>query len=110
MLADDPEHRPTPSLLMDPTAARARRVASRPPAAASRPLVLNDIPVFDSQTLAYAMLGDEKKSVQALRSDIGHHLAASRPGRRGDGLDHRGTGPRPDRGRPGQGRAATRFC
>ncbi len=70
MLADDPEHRPTPSLLLDPTAARARRVAARPPRRSQRPLVLNDIPVFDAPTLGYALLADEKKSVQALRSDI----------------------------------------
>lgn len=70
MLADDPDHRPTPSLLMDPTAARARRVAARPARRSQRPLVLNDVPVFDAQTLGYALLADEKKSVQALRSDI----------------------------------------
>lgn len=70
MLADDPEHRPLPTLLMDPTAARARRVAARPARRSQRPLILNDIPVFDSQTLGYALLADEKKSVLALRSDI----------------------------------------
>ena len=37
MLAEDPEHRPTPTLLRDPASARGRRVAARPPRRAQRP-------------------------------------------------------------------------
>ena len=40
MLAEDPEHRPTPTLLLDPASARGRRVAARPPRRAQRPIVL----------------------------------------------------------------------
>lgn len=70
MLAEEPEHRPPPSLLLDPSAARARRVAARPPRRSQRPLMLNEIPVFESQTLAFALMLDEKKSVQALRGEV----------------------------------------
>ena len=70
MLADDPEHRSQPRLLMDPTAARARRIAARPPRRSQRPLMLSDMAVFDARMLAYALTIDEKKSVQALRSGL----------------------------------------
>jgi hypothetical protein len=68
MLAEDPDHRPQPSLLLDPANARARRVAARPPRRSQRPLMLGDIAVFDARTLGYAMLKEDKKAVQALRS------------------------------------------
>ena len=68
MLAEDPDHRPPPELLLDPANARAppRR---RPPArgAARRPLMLGDIAVFDARTLGFALLKDDKKAFQALR-------------------------------------------
>jgi eukaryotic-like serine/threonine-protein kinase len=40
MLAEDPEHRPTPMLLLDPASARGRRVAARPPRRAQRSIIL----------------------------------------------------------------------
>lgn len=55
MLAEDPEHRPSPSLLADPPAARARRLAARPPRRAKRPLDLGGIEAWDSRVLGYAM-------------------------------------------------------
>jgi hypothetical protein len=68
MLAEDPEHRPPPSLLLDPANARARRVAARPARRSQRPLMLGDMAVFDARTLGLAMLKDDKKAIQALRS------------------------------------------
>jgi eukaryotic-like serine/threonine-protein kinase len=70
MLAEDPDHRPPPSLLLDPANARARRVAARPARRSQRPLMLGDIAVFDARTLGYALLKDEKKAIQALRSGM----------------------------------------
>lgn len=70
MLAEDPEHRTQPKLLMDPSSARSRRVAARPPRRSQRPLMLNDIAVFDARTLAYALSTDEKKATQALRNGV----------------------------------------
>ncbi len=70
MLAEDPEHRPQPKLLIDPSNARSRRIAARPPRRSQRPLMLNDIAVFDARTLAYALSTDEKKAIQALRNGI----------------------------------------
>jgi hypothetical protein len=55
MLAEDPEHRPTPALLLDPAAARARRVAARPPRRAQRPLEFGGVPVWDARQLAFAL-------------------------------------------------------
>ncbi|MFO1028254.1 MAG: hypothetical protein U1E70_24020 [Acetobacteraceae bacterium] len=70
MLADDPDHRSPARLLMDPTTARARRVAARPPRRSQRPLILNDIAVFDARMLAYALARDERKSILALRAGV----------------------------------------
>lgn len=69
MLAEESEHRPTPALLLDPAAARARRVAARMPRRAQIPLVIGDMTVSHVRGLAYALLRDEKKGIQALRSE-----------------------------------------
>jgi hypothetical protein len=68
MLADDPDHRSPARLLMDPTTARARRVAARPPRRSLRPLSLNDVSIYDARSLAYSLSRDERKSVLALRA------------------------------------------
>jgi hypothetical protein len=68
MLAEDPEHRPPPALLADPVAARARRVAARPPRRGQRPLDLAGGPVWDARTLAYAMAVDPDAGGRLLRS------------------------------------------
>jgi hypothetical protein len=73
MLAEDPEHRPPPSLLLDPANARARRVAARPARRSQRPLMLGDLAVHDARTLGYALLKDEKKAIQALRTGTVTH-------------------------------------
>jgi len=67
MLAEDPEHRPTPTLLMDPGVARSRRVAARPPRRAQRALPVGSIPVWDARTLAYAIGTDAEQGIGALR-------------------------------------------
>ncbi len=68
MLAEDPEHRPPPALLLDPIAARGRRVAARPPHRAPRPLKLGHTQVWDARGLAYAIGRDPDVSMQAMRS------------------------------------------
>ncbi len=68
MLAEDPEHRPTPTLLTDPGVARSRRVAARPPPRAQRALPVGSIAVWDSRTLAYAVATDAEQGIAALRS------------------------------------------
>ncbi len=70
MLAEDPDHRPLPNLLLDHASLRSRRVAARPARRSQRPLVINDIAVFDSRTLAYALFSDEKKAIQFLRNGL----------------------------------------
>ncbi len=70
MLAEDPEHRPVPTLLLDPAAIRGRRVAARPARRSQAPLMLNDSAIFDARTLAFALLTDEKKAVQFLRNGL----------------------------------------
>lgn len=68
MLAEDPEHRPPPALLLDPIAARGRRVAARPPHRASRPLKLGQSQIWDARGLAFAIGRDPNAAMQAIRS------------------------------------------
>lgn len=68
MLAEDPEHRPPPTLLLDPIAARGRRVAARPPHRAPRPLRLGASQVWDARGLAFAIGREPDAAVQAMRS------------------------------------------
>src|SRR5690242_7529855 len=67
MLAEDPEHRPPPSLLSDPAAARGRRVAARPPRRAQRPMMLAGSQAHGARTLAYAISRAPEEGVRALR-------------------------------------------
>lgn len=55
MLADDPEHRPSPALLGNPAAARARRVATRPPRRAQRPIDFEGEAIWNTRVLAHAI-------------------------------------------------------
>ncbi len=68
MLAEDPEHRPPPSLLLDPISAGGRRVAARPPRKAQRPLMVGSTPIWDSRTLAYAIGGNPGEGLAVMRS------------------------------------------
>ncbi|HEX5325108.1 MAG TPA: hypothetical protein VFW75_00430, partial [Acetobacteraceae bacterium] len=51
MLAEDPEHRPSPALLTEPSAARARKVAARPPRQAQRAMQIAGHPVANARLL-----------------------------------------------------------
>ena len=55
MLAEDPEHRPSPVLLQRPEQARARRVAARPPRRAQLPLNIGGRDVWSARSLAHAL-------------------------------------------------------
>jgi hypothetical protein len=67
MLAEDPEHRPTPTLLLDPASARGRRVAARPPRRAQRPITLASGEVWDARSLAYMLATDPDQALNAVR-------------------------------------------
>ena len=86
MLAEDPEHRPTPTLLLDPASARGRRVAARPPRRAPQDLVETrqapvDIDVvgnklfrqlqFSQSIVAPASIGIKNAEVQMSTLDLG---------------------------------------
>ena len=68
MLAEDPEHRPAPALLADPVAARARRVAARPPPRAQRALEIGARLVSTARTAALALAEDPDQAIRLLRS------------------------------------------
>ncbi len=68
MLAEDPEHRPSPALLLDPGVARSRRVAARPPRRAQRALPVGNAAVWDARSLAHALNAEPDQGIGALRS------------------------------------------
>jgi hypothetical protein len=55
MLAEDPEHRPPPKLLLNPEQARARRIAARPPRRAHAPLNIGGQLVYTARELSSAL-------------------------------------------------------
>ncbi len=82
MLAEDPEHRPGAALLMDPVAARTRRVAARPARRAQRRFRFGDPPpaddiarihdpnagtISDARQLAYELATHPLPGLAALR-------------------------------------------
>lgn len=67
MLAEDPEHRPTPALLRDPASARGRRVAARPASRAPRPFKIGQTMVWNNRTLAMAMALEPAEAVTAIQ-------------------------------------------
>ncbi len=70
MLAEDPEHRPPPALLTDLSAARARRVATRPVRRAQRPVDLGRGILWEPRSLAYAMAREPEEAASALRQGV----------------------------------------
>jgi hypothetical protein len=87
MLAEDPEHRPLPSLLTDPAAARARRVAARPPRRGQRAFAVGQQTAWNARALAYALACDPEQAVRHLRNggvdrwvrrDLGDSVLATR--------------------------------
>jgi hypothetical protein len=73
MVAEDPEHRPAPALLLDPASARGRRVANRPPRRAQRSMLLGDAEVWDGRSLAFALAVEPDQGVQSLRTGVVEH-------------------------------------
>jgi len=67
MLAEDPDHRPTPSLLLAPDQARARRLATRPPRRAQRPLDMPGQIIWTPRQLAYALATQPERGVAIIR-------------------------------------------
>jgi hypothetical protein len=66
MLAEDPDHRPTPAMLANPSAARSRRVAARPPRRAQRSLQLGGHPVWTARNLAHALCTAPDQGIRLL--------------------------------------------
>ena len=73
MLAEDPEHRPTPTLLLDPANARGRRVAARPPRRAQRAITMAGCEVWNARSLALALAVAPEQGVNALLSNAAEH-------------------------------------
>ncbi len=73
MLAEDPEHRPTPTLLLDPANARGRRVAARPPRRAQRPISMAAGDVWNARSLALALAVAPEQGLNALLSNAVEH-------------------------------------
>ncbi len=67
MLAEDPEHRPTPALLRDPFSARGRRVAARPTPRAPRSFNIGAMTIWNNRTLALAMALDPVEALIAIQ-------------------------------------------
>lgn len=67
MLAEDPEHRPTPAQLADAQGLRARRVALRPQRRATRPLAIAQTEVHEARSLAHALAENPAAAAALLR-------------------------------------------
>ena len=70
MLADDPEHRPSATLLSDPQAARARRLATRPARRSPKPLELGSYSASTARTLAHALNREAAQAVSLLSGGL----------------------------------------
>ena len=68
MLAEDPEHRPPPTLLLDAGAARSRRIAARPPHRAAQPIKVGELICWHPRTLAHALATQPESGMQALKT------------------------------------------
>jgi hypothetical protein len=78
MLAEDPDHRPSAALLLDPPAARARRVAARPSRRAQRPLEIGGTEIWSAREAAHALAADPLHGIPALRTGrVDHWLRHS---------------------------------
>ncbi len=68
MLAEDPDHRPSPALLARPEQARARRVAARPPRRAQVPLDIGGMRVGSARELALGLGLQPERGYALLKS------------------------------------------
>jgi hypothetical protein len=67
MVAEDPDHRPSLTLLRDPASIRGRRVAAHPPTRAARPYKLGPLSVWNNRTLAFALAVHPAEAVTAIQ-------------------------------------------
>ncbi len=70
MLAEDPEHRPHPAALIDPSSARGRRVSARPARRAQRPLDTGTAQAWTLRGLADIMGRDPDTAARLLRVGV----------------------------------------
>ncbi len=70
MLADDPDHRPSPTLLSTPGAARARRIEARPTRKAQSPIELGGRSAASACALAFVLQREPAAGVAAIRNGI----------------------------------------
>jgi len=70
MLADEPDHRPTPQMLLEPNQARSRRLATRPPARATRALDIGGESAWSARELAAAIARHPEQGVGQLRAGL----------------------------------------
>ena len=68
MLAEDPDHRPLPSLLLDPGQARSRRLATRPSQRAQRPLVVGEQEAWSTRELTFAMARQPDRAAALIKT------------------------------------------
>ena len=73
MLSDDPEHRPSPTLLGDPAAARTRRTAARAPRRSPRAIEIGGMAVTTPRMLAHAILRHPAQCLAPLRNGTFDH-------------------------------------
>jgi hypothetical protein len=66
MLAEEPDHRPPLRMLLDLAAARGRKVATRPPHRAPRPMQIGKTTVWNLRMLAYAVSSEPEYGLQTL--------------------------------------------
>lgn len=75
MLAEDPDHRPPPALLLDSSAARSRRIAARPPHRAQQSIRLGTQTCWHARGLAYALATQPVDGMRALKTgQVDHWL------------------------------------
>ena len=68
MLAEDPDHRPSPALLLKPEQARARRVAARPPRRAQTAFKIGGTTVLSARMLALELGLHPDRAYQMLKA------------------------------------------
>lgn len=73
MLADDPEHRPSPALLANPAAVRARRIAARSARRAQRPIDVGGRMASTTRMLAHALHMSPEAAIPMLRNGMIDH-------------------------------------
>jgi hypothetical protein len=68
MLAEDPDHRPLPSLLLDPAQARSRRLATRPAQRAQRALLVGQHEAWSTRELTFAMAREPDRAAALVKT------------------------------------------